>query len=152
MTDRTASTSDARKRRAERVTYTLQPDTSQIAKAFKRAGARLPRSLATPDREPDITADDVTERAAEVVGRHGYVLPGGICACGHDLQATHGGYTKAWRAHLAHEIGAALHRVAMPPDGLAWEEIDVRHYGDDGPCSHVMRRLVGPWEPIERGE
>lgn len=79
MTDRTAPSSDARKRNAERVTYTLQADTSQIAEAFKRMAeqvdaaatrkaargvsisealdqikARFPR----PDQEPDMTAKD----------------------------------------------------------------------------------------------
>lgn len=50
----------------------------------------------------------MSDQIAATIEQHGYVLPGGVCACGLDLNAPHGGYQKWWRAHLAAEIRRAL--------------------------------------------
>lgn len=64
----------------------------------------------------------MTDHLTATIARHGYVLPGGVCACGQDLNAPHGGYQKWWRAHLAVEINKAMPEHDQQVAAGAWSE------------------------------
>lgn len=55
----------------------------------------------------------ITKIVAEAVERHKYVLPGGVCVCGHDTEAKEGQYQRAWRDHMVEKVAIAVHVYAM---------------------------------------
>jgi len=85
---------------------------------------------------PTQLASEVTRTA---LAAHAYTLAGGICACGLDLEETHGNYQAARRAHAAEVAARALAEAGLLAPAPLTEEWAARYVNGGGAVCRTRR-------------